>query len=655
MSLHRQLVLLITGLLLVLLAGICYVSVQNSRTFLEMQMHTHAQDTATSLGLAAAKALADNDLALVQAMVDAIFDRGDFRAITIRNPEGEVVVSRHAESPPHLVPNWFVHWLKIDPMAGVSEMSHDWQRVGELRIHSDRNRAIRNLWAAVRQAVSICLVVGLVSWVVILLMVRAILRPLRDLEQHAEAICNRDFTGQLPLPRTREIRRVVEGINRMTRQLQVLFDEQVAQIEQVRIQAYVDSVTGLGNGRFFNAQLEARINSLEDPFSGALVRLQVTGLGDYNEHYGHDAGNLLLRQLGKVWRESLSSVEGHCVARVAGARFAALLPHLSREAAEQHVRETLGRILALDALKQGGVSVRIHAGMSHCQPGQDARLLEAKASAALERALRFPSGHLECYSEADHGDALVPALDGVDNWAAFLRDTIERRNVVLHYQPVISCVDQHLMHYEVLARIDVNGNLITAGHFIPVVERFALMVDFDKMMISLLIEQLRAQTSRTPLAVNLSSHSVRSEGFDDWLLDTLQANRDIAPYLIFEVPELTVRIAHGKLRRLANGFKKVGAKLTIDHFGTTNSSFGYLSGLPLYSIKVDHSYIRDIEDNLDHQFFVQSLVRIAHSRQILLTAEMVEGAEQWNLLRRFQLDGAQGYFLGQPQAERLAA
>ena len=657
MSLHRQLVLLITGLLLVLLAGICYLSVHNSRTFLETQMHTHAQDTATSLGLSAAKALGEEDLALVQAMVDAIFDRGDFQDIFIRNRQGDVVVRRHAEPPPYIAPKWFADWVKIEPMDGISEMSHGWNRVGEVRIQSDRNRAINNLWLATQQAASLFVVVGLISWVVILLIVRAILKPLRDLEKQADAICNKDFTGQQPLPKTREIKRVVQAINRMTRQLKILFDEQVAQIEQVRNQAYVDSVTGLGNGRFFNAQLLARLESPEEPFSGVLVRLQVKELGEYNEHYGHESGNLLLRRVGQVWRESLQDVEGHCVARVAGARFAALLPHLSQDVAEQRVRAALKKIQELDALNLGGASVQLYAGLSHCLPGQDAKLLEAQASAALERAFSFRSGHLECFSEADHGDALAPAVPGISNWASFLRDVIERKKVVLHYQPVMSCVDQSLMHYEVLARIAVDGKLITAGHFIPLVERFAMVVDFDKMVITQLIEQIRGQSvgSRMPLAMNLSSHSIRSDGFDDWLLDILQLNRDIAPFLIFEVPELTVRTAHGKLRRLATGFKDVGAKLTIDHFGTTNSSFGYLSGLPLYSIKVDNSYIRDIERNLDHQFFVQSLVRIAHSRQILLTAEMVEGSEQWNLLRRFQLDGAQGYFLGQPQAGKIAA
>src|SRR5690606_35210443 len=116
-------------------------------------------------------------------------------------------------------------------------------------------------------------------------------------------------------------------------------------------------------------------------------------------------------------------------------------------------------------------------------------------------------GHLECYSESTHGDALVPSMPGVSNWASFLRDIIDRRKVVLHYQPVMSCVDQSLMHYEVLARIAVEGKLITAGHFIPLVERFAMVEEFDRMVVTQLIGQLKGQSKgpRIPLAVNLSS------------------------------------------------------------------------------------------------------------------------------------------------------
>jgi len=656
-SLHRQMVLLITGLLLVLLAGICFLSVRNSRDYLETQMHNHAQDTATSLGLSLSRPLTRGDRVLAQTMVDAIFDRGDFTEIIVRNSDGDVLHQRFAAPVPQRVPEWFADWLKIEPMPGISDISEEWRRIGEVRVFSDKDSANRNLWLAAKQAFWLFLLVGGVSWIIILLIVRAVLTPLRTLEKQAELICNKDFTGQQPLPKTRELKRVVQAINRMTRQLKVLFDEQVAQIEQVRNQAYVDSITSLGNGRFFNAQLQARLCCPEEPFSGVLVRLQVQGMAEYNEHVGHDAGNLLLRRIGQVWQQSMENIEGNCVARVTGSRFAALLPHQSVDQVAALVEGAIHRMRQLDSLSMGGVSVKLYAGLSACKVGEDPRLLEAQAAAALERAQTFPAGKLEVYDQAAHGDALAPSLPGIQDWQGFLEQVIQEQKVVLHYQPVISCVDQSLMHQEVLARVDVNGQLLTAGHFIPLVERFNMVARFDRMMVELLLEQLRGQGdgTRVPLAVNLSSHSIRDDEFDRWLLGTLQRNADLAPYLIFEVPEITVRTTHGKLRRLASSLRELGARLTIDHFGTTNSSFGYLSGLQLYAIKVDSSYIRDIEDNLDHQFFVQSLVRIAHSRNILITAEMVEGEGQWNLLRRFHLDGAQGYFLGQPQPARQAA
>jgi EAL domain-containing protein (putative c-di-GMP-specific phosphodiesterase class I) len=264
---------------------------------------------------------------------------------------------------------------------------------------------------------------------------------------------------------------------------------------------------------------------------------------------------------------------------------------------------------------------------------------------------------LEVYDQIAHGDALAPSLPGIHDWEGLLEQVIRDRSVVLHYQPIISCIDQSLLHKEALARVEVDGRLLTAGMFIPLVERFDMVTRFDRMVVEIILDKLRSQpaTERVRLAVNLSTHSVRDDEFDSWLLATLHEQPDLAGYLIFEVPEITVRTAHGKLRRLATSLRELGASLTIDHFGTTNSSFGYLSGLQLHAIKVDSSYIRDIEDNLDHQFFVQSLVRIAHSRNILITAEMVEGEGQWNLLRRFHLDGAQGYFLGEPEAGQQAA
>lgn len=311
----------------------------------------------------------------------------------------------------------------------------------------------------------------------------------------------------------------------------------------------------------------------------------------------------------------------------------------------------------LPALREGGSGLSVNVGMGFCSIGGDARQLEAQANSALTEARQQGSADLVVFNEQTHGTVMSPELSQVEDWEALLKGVINQKQVSFEFQPVLSCVDQSVMHYEALARLEVKGEMLNAGLFIPLVERFGLEESFDQMIVRAVIDTLESQpaVSRKPIAVNLAPHSIRSEDFIDWLITKVGHHGAVAPLLIFEVPEVTVRLSHGKLRRLAEGLKSAGAKMSIDHFGTTNSSFGYLSGLPLYSIKVDQSYIRDIRDNLDNQFFVQSLVRIAHSRNILLTAEMVEQEVQWNLLRSFQLDGAQGYYLGKPTKSLEAA
>ncbi len=655
MTLHRQLVVLVSFLWLALLTGVFWLSVHNARDMLERQLHVHAQDTANSLGLSIALPLGKQDKALVESMIGAIYDSGYYREITLRNAQGELLVAERENHMERRVPTWFVQALSITPTPGLSEITHEWRVVGKLTVLPDTQHAYAELWKSTQRALWLFLGVGSFSMVLLWAIVRAALRPLRDLEIQADAICQRDFTAQQPLPRTRELRRVVQAMNRMTRQLKTLFDEQVAQIEQVRNQAYVDGITGLGNGRFFNAQLQSRLESVEEPFVGALIKLEVGDMGAYNQQFGHDAGNWLLKQAGKLWRQKMDGVENAVFARVAGARFGALLPHVEQAQAKGLVQSFVDELKALEPFSQTQAPLAIYAGIAFCDVGTDLqaprpKTLESQADNALLKAMVDNAAAVQVFDPSGEQPAIFERPAGVDDWESFLRDVIDQRRFTFHYQPVVSCLDQSLLHYEVLARIKLKDQVLAAGVFMPLVERYRLVQAFDQAIVGTLVEQLlrKPPDQRIPIAVNLSSHSVREEHFVDWLLDFLAERPEATRYLIFEVPEVSVRTAHGRMKTLAEGLKRLGAKLAIDHFGSTNSSFGYLSGLPLYSIKVDQSYIRDIGDNLDNQFFVQSLVRIAHSRQIMLTAEMVENAVQWDLLRRFQLDGAQGFFLGKP-------
>ncbi|CBL46261.1 Conserved hypothetical protein [gamma proteobacterium HdN1] len=657
MTLHRQLVVLVSMVLLTLLAGVFWLSIHNSRDLLERQLHVHAQDTANSLGLSVTVPLAKGDKALLDSMVGAIFQSGYYSEITLRDAQGKIVAVQREHKPRNVAPMWFIHALSIDPTPGLSEISHEWKVIGKLSVLPDAQIAYTELWRSAQHALWLFLGVGAAGLLLLWLILDIALRPLRLIERQAEAICQRDFSSQLPMPRARELQRVMIAMNRMTRQLKSLFDGQVAQIEQVRNQAFIDPVTGLGNGRFFSAQLQSRLESPEEPFVGALAKFELQGMREYNQRYGHEAGNWLLKQAGKLWRQEIEKVENAVVARVVGARFAALLPYVDKTQAQERTAAFLKVLSQLDTFVQSQVGLRGCVGVALCQVGrslleESTGVLEAEADAALKRAILAPAGaeSVQLFDPSGGAVNLIERPPGVEDWESFLRATIERRELTFHYQPVLACEDRSLLHYEVLSRIKLGEQVLAAGMFMPLMERYHLVQSLDRMVVSTVLEKLTllAPDQRVGVAVNLSSHSIREPGFVEWLLGCVGQHVAVVPHLIFEVPEVSVRTAHGRLKTLAEGLKRMGGRLTIDHFGSTNSSFGYLSGLPLYSIKIDQSYIRDIAENLDNQFFVQSLVRIAHSRQIFLTAETVETQSQWDLLRRFQLDGAQGYFLGKP-------
>ena len=145
--------------------------------------------------------------------------------------------------------------------------------------------------------------------------------------------------------------------------------------------------------------------------------------------------------------------------------------------------------------------------------------------------------------------------------------------------------------------------------------------------------------------------SVRSTEFIAWLSGYLGEHQQFANRLIIETSEYLVRTGAAQVRMLCDMLHRHGAKLSLDHFGIHSAAFGYLHSLPLDYLKVDQSFIRDIHLNSDNQFYVQSLVQIAHSCEITILAEGVENAQEWECLCHLGIDGGQGYFLGRPDSQ----
>ena len=200
-----------------------------------------------------------------------------------------------------------------------------------------------------------------------------------------------------------------------------------------------------------------------------------------------------------------------------------------------------------------------------------------------------------------------------------------------------------------LARItEEDGSLIPAGIFIPIAERHQLTSTIDRVIIDKLIGTIN-KDSQLKYAINLSPVSLQDASFTQWLLMRLGQNSEVAGNLIFETTEMGAITNLESIKVLIKNIQQAGSQFSLDHFGTASPSFGYLRKLKLNYIKIDGCYIRKIELNEDNQFFIRSLVEIAHGLDIQIIAEYVETSAERDKLKDLHVDGIQGYLLGRPE------
>jgi diguanylate cyclase (GGDEF)-like protein len=466
------------------------------------------------------------------------------------------------------------------------------------------------------------------------------LRPLRDIQEQAAAICQRHFIEQQPLPKTLELRRVVEAMNRMSRKLKLIFHEQLALTESLRAQSFLDHVTGLSNRRDFNARMQAIAES-ESEHCGCLMILQINDFGQYNLQHGHESGDECLRSVSAQLQGLAKDYPDAIISRRSGADFAVYLPRVDQERAKTLASSLIAKIADLALLFNHSV----HIGIACCNNLRADHQLLSKADLALRQAQSKGQSGWNLYQDEE----IAQVVHESRQWYATLNRVLQERNLIYHFQPMFLRDNRKLMAVEAYCRINVREQLVYAGTFLPMAERFDMSEAFDRMIIQDVCASSEAAHCAVPVCINLSPRSIMASSFVDWLDSFLNDHPAFAKQLIIETSEHLVRTGDEHMRYLCDMLHKHKAKLSLDHFGIHSGAFGYLNSLSLDIIKIDRSFIRNIQHTPDSQFYVRSLIQIAHSCDITVLAEGVENMQEWECLCQIGVDGGQGYLLGKPE------
>lgn len=637
---------------LVLLGGSFLVSVANSRAYLQEQLSAHAEDTATSLSLSLASVMERHDKALTDTMVNAIFDRGYYRRILVLDNHGVIVARRESAANVAEVPSWFIRFVVLTPPQAVSDIGNGWRISGQLIVESHPGFAYRDLWRIAQQELSLYLSVFVCVAVAGYFALRWITRPLAEMEGQAEAIYRRDFREIAVMPRTRELRRVVMAMNRMTRQLSELFSDLVRQVENLRQQAFVDSTTGLANQAAFDAQFRTLLSNSERRVHGALIILQLDDFAGVNSRLGRDQADQLLIQVASRFLKLQENMPETLVARRNGADFVAFVPSVDEPKAQECLKQLMDSVAALPTFR-AHPEIRFFTGMAYADVASEPGELLPKASVAVRLARHSEGSGSHVLKASTHRRPELSLLgNSLDEWRSTLDYLLQREDIRLFYQP---CVEQNgrLLHKEVLVRLERAGQVVAASAFIPLIEQFGWESRLDRLVVRNVVSyQSEAESLGIPMdviSVNLSPYSLLSNGFIEELQALLISAGSCLPYLQFEISESALTLAPQAVRRLARWLEQGGAGLMLDRFSMRQNSLSMLGSLPLRGLKVDAALVRDVETNPDNRFLLTTLRYVAHSRDMLLLADSVESSSQWQVMRDLKVDGGQGFLFGRPR------
>jgi EAL domain-containing protein (putative c-di-GMP-specific phosphodiesterase class I) len=242
-------------------------------------------------------------------------------------------------------------------------------------------------------------------------------------------------------------------------------------------------------------------------------------------------------------------------------------------------------------------------------------------------------------------------------WASRLRQALIDNRFVLHFQeirPLQTADANEGLHMELLLRLrDEDGSMVPPGAFIPASERFGLMLQLDRWVVDTALANFsRLHPSAREVhvcAINLSAQTVEDDGFAAFVLQRLERYRVPADRVCFEITETAAVASMIRVVALMTELRRAGCKFSLDDFGAGMASFGYLKNLPVDYVKIDGSFIRNLETDATSASIVRAVTDIGHQLGLKVVAEWVGDGKTVETLRAARVDYAQGFHLHRPE------
>ncbi|WP_425914338.1 putative bifunctional diguanylate cyclase/phosphodiesterase [Pseudomonas sp. GWSMS-1] len=470
-----------------------------------------------------------------------------------------------------------------------------------------------------------------------LLLARSVSQPVQQLAAVAERVRQGDYQADLDLQRADELGRLAMAFKAM--------QQGIAERErQLAHNALHDALTGLPNRTLALERLGSAITAGRPM---ALLYLGVANFRAVNESLGPEGGDLALQQLSLRLQGILRP--GDSVARIIGDEFLLLLENADSDSAVA-IADTLQQLL-LEPLRVATHDVALDCRIgiaSYPVDGNAPEELLRRAAIAMQDAAGMAS-HLQVYQRG-RDDAQQRQIRLIRD----LRHAPSKAELLLHYQPKLDIASGRVRQAEALLRWQhPELGMVSPGEFIPLAERTGSIQLLTTWVLEDVMRQLREWGGRglyVQVSLNISTEDLIDPQLPARVSQLLSKYQVPAEQLIFEITESGVMLNPELALQVLHGLRECGISLSVDDFGTGYSSLAQLKRMPVQELKIDQSFIRDLDDDSEDSVIVRSTIEMSHSLGLKVVAEGVEFERSLQLLARWNCDTAQGYLISRPLA-----
>ncbi|TYK64766.1 bifunctional diguanylate cyclase/phosphodiesterase [Colwellia echini] len=655
-SLRTQLYGLLIAITLITFIGSTWVSVDTTRAYLDEQMASHAQDTATSVGLSISPYMDGEDPIIVETMILAIFDSGYYQQVTLTDVDGKVIISHENNKAVSGVPTWFINFFELNPPIMSSEVNNGWNIAGVLSFQSHVGASYEKLWQHAVSNFYSSLLVALFAFLIAHFILRAVLNPLSQVEAQAIAVSKKDFTFIKKLPMTRELKAVINAMNTMVSNTQSSFDLVTKQANKLTNELFIDDLTQLGNRRAFESQFQILVNDMQTNDSATLGLVQLHSLQNINTKLGYKAGDEYVCQAAVLLTEKLKSYAGAKVYRVSGGTFFFTLNNVGEDVAAL-CKQINNNFSALNSnYYEDGFGKLVATTFSN----------GIALSGLLSSLDTLLTQEISATSNGDvYNDETLKTPRGLREWSKTIDELVATNHIEFTFQPVISSrseiiftdsaatdlikhenssINANVLYYELFSQFLNNDEVVANNQLYSMAERTNKSQELDKLVLNKLATLSNFSLNST-IAINLTHQSLHSVDFGQWLVSFIEKNKKSLPKLVFEINEEAILADITSSIRFIQLIKTLDIEVCIDRFGASFTSFKYLKGLDVDYLKIDGAYIHELDNHHENKHFIQAVTQIGHGVGIKILTSHVESIKTMQLLSELDCDGLQGNYI----------